>query len=150
MFRSKSFNIPRPATLGSLTHAKSVSDIGTAVIDARIFITIKEVSASEAVNVTNRLMTTTMNSEWKCDEFVHSLDNEQEKWNMRYFSAYKAFTLMHKNAKISEINALFFAAYFKGIPVGILQFYSGDNGTYEYLISSVWLHIVVLEIVVFY
>ncbi|WP_338803736.1 hypothetical protein WDV76_17300 [Xenorhabdus griffiniae] len=137
MFRSKSFNIPRPATLGSLTHAKSVSDIGSAVVDARIFITIKEVTPHEALNVTNIIMTTTMNTEWKCSSSEYLLgNNEQEKWNMRYYSAYSIFELVHnkierfiRRKKLSKMDLLFFAAYFKGVPVGILAFIPVDNVT---------------------
>ncbi|MBD1226346.1 GNAT family N-acetyltransferase [Xenorhabdus griffiniae] len=139
MFRSKSFNILRPATLDSLTHAKSVSDISSAVIDVSIFITIREVSPHEALNVTNIIMTTTMNTEWKCSssEYLPG-DNEQEKWNMRYDSAYSMFELVHNNIerfirrkKLSRMDSLFFAAYFKGVPVGILAFTPANDITSE-------------------
>ncbi|PHM61489.1 hypothetical protein [Xenorhabdus ishibashii] len=144
MFRSKSFNIPRPATLGSLTHAKSVSDISSAVIDARIFITIREVSPHEVLNLTNAIMKTTMNTEWKCSssEYV-SGDYEQENWNIRYESARSIFELVHNkiklcSEKLSRIGSLYFAAYFQGVPVGILEFIPADNiisnlPTVEYL-----------------
>ncbi|BET95647.1 hypothetical protein [Xenorhabdus taiwanensis] len=144
MFRSKSFNIPRPATLGSLTHAKSVSDISSAVIDARIFITIREVSPHEVLNLTNTIMKTTMNTEWKCSssEYV-SGDHEQENWNKRYQSACSIFGFVHNkierySKKSSRIVSLYFAAYFKGVPVGILEFTPADNiipelPTVEYL-----------------
>ncbi|MBE8596614.1 GNAT family N-acetyltransferase [Xenorhabdus sp. BG5] len=144
MFRSKSFNVHRPATLGSLTHAKSVSDISSAAIDARIFMTIREVSASEALNITNRIMTTTMSTEWKCGSSEYLLgDSEQEKWNSRYDAAYTIFELVHnkversiRRKKISEINLLYFAAYFKGVPVGILEF-SPENNIDSYNLPTV-------------
>ncbi|PHM70663.1 hypothetical protein [Xenorhabdus kozodoii] len=134
MFRSKSFNINRPITLGSLTHAKSVSDMARSVSDARAFITVKEVSVSEASNITNRITTTTMTSEWG-DVFYQNLpDNEQEKWSARYYSTYGMFEVVYNEARLLlkktiqlKIN-VFFAAYFKNVPIGILLFSSKVTG----------------------
>ncbi|WP_340615390.1 GNAT family N-acetyltransferase [Xenorhabdus entomophaga] len=137
MFRSKSFNINRPTILGSLIHAKSVLGISS-VMDARMSIKINEVSASEALNVTNIIMTETMDCEWKCDDSEHWLDNQQEKWNKRYDSAFSIFELAHnkisrfiKEKKASKINSLFFAAYFKGVPIGILSLSFASEATFD-------------------
>ncbi|MDC9593038.1 hypothetical protein [Xenorhabdus sp. IM139775] len=126
MLRSKSFNINSPSFSGSLTHAKSVSDINKAIFDARIFITIKKVSAEEALPLTDIIV---INSRgWRYENPLEAPDDEQTKWNKRYDDAHNMLCCMDSYIKyMDKKNLLFFVAYFRGVPVGALQFTYKDE-----------------------
>ncbi|MDC9589892.1 GNAT family N-acetyltransferase [Xenorhabdus sp. XENO-10] len=129
-FRSGSLNVSQPAEFGRLTRTKSTSHQKLTSVDARIFIAIKEVSAQEALNIANKITNTTMiKNEWEYYNPSGSINDEQEKWNARYKSTHYILDQISSSAKdyINKIakpekKVIFFAAYFKGIPIGVLQF----------------------------
>ncbi|PHM55492.1 N-acetyltransferase [Xenorhabdus hominickii] len=140
MFRSKSFNINQPVALNSLPHYNSVPNMKFISVNVRSSIIIKEVDKNEALNTTNMLINETMNKEWRYENSVGFLndDDEEKKWNDRYNSANYIFKQISISAK-SDIDkknrpkdSIFFAAYFKGVPIGVLQF-SPQNKDYPEL-----------------
>ncbi|CDG16452.1 hypothetical protein [Xenorhabdus doucetiae] len=127
MFRSKSFNnINQPSVSSSLPHAKSASDIDKTLLEARTVITIKKVSAEEALHLTDIIV---INSRgWRYDNSLGSPDDEQTKWNERYDGAHNILCCMDSYIRyIDKKNLLFFVAYFRGVPVGALQFTYKDE-----------------------
>ncbi|OTA21454.1 N-acetyltransferase [Xenorhabdus beddingii] len=134
MFRTKSFNIHRPVETVPLTRAKSAPNIALAVANARVSMTVREIDAKEACSATNRMMNNTMDSGWKYENPSHFLDDKQQKWNSRYDEALSVFDLVSWNAQRelseSKKKLFFFAAYYQGVPVGILQL-TTENGFAE-------------------
>ncbi|PHM77337.1 GNAT family N-acetyltransferase [Xenorhabdus cabanillasii] len=134
MFRSKSFNINnRSVGFGSLTRSKSCSDMYTTLVNMKTFITIKEVSPEEALYATEKMLTETMADDWFYFDFL-KLDEEQERWKMRYNQAYNILNCISTNAKLQSMRdktggskKFFFVAYFRSIPVGALQLLVKDN-----------------------
>ncbi|PHM37405.1 N-acetyltransferase [Xenorhabdus mauleonii] len=123
MFRSNSFNINHPSLSGSLSRSKSVPDMGLASFDIRMFIRSKEVSAAEARNAADLILTKTMkDSEWPCDMKAELLDDEQKRWNDRYHNAYGIFRTIDINFTYFDDfgkEAKFFVIYYKNVPIGI-------------------------------
>ncbi|MBD2784106.1 hypothetical protein ID858_04525 [Xenorhabdus sp. DI] len=126
MFRSKSFNINNPSPFGNLPRVKSSPNILETDFDARMLITIKKVSAGEALHLTDIMV---INSrEWRYDNPLVPPDDEQTKWNKRYDDAHNILCCIDSYIKyIDKKNLLFFVAYFRGVPVGALQFTYKDE-----------------------
>ncbi|PHM70662.1 GNAT family N-acetyltransferase [Xenorhabdus kozodoii] len=139
MFRSKSFNMNCPSVFEPLSRSKSTSDIGTPSFDARLWIKIKESTEQEMFHVVNKIMTETMKyDEWQYVNKNKIYDKEQEKWNNRHAGSHGVFRTIDMNIeygvndqKSEELKkeSLFFVAYFKGIPIGVLQLTPSDDGS---------------------
>ncbi|PHM77338.1 GNAT family N-acetyltransferase [Xenorhabdus cabanillasii] len=115
-----------------ISRSKSFSEIWPGSIDIRCSIVIKEAGLSEVFNATQK-MKDTMNNEWLCSNYSGQLDEEQITWNSRYNQALKIFKFFYTNIGIrlkleeTDKRVLFFVAYFRGIPIGVLQLLITDG-----------------------
>ncbi|MBC8949846.1 GNAT family N-acetyltransferase [Xenorhabdus sp. TS4] len=113
--------------------SKSFSEIWPRSIDIRCSIVIKEASLSEVFHATEKIKKETMNNEWLCPNSSGQLDEKQIKWNSRYNQALGIFKFFYIDIgirlKLEEIDkrVLFFVAYFRGVPVGVLQLLITDG-----------------------
>ncbi|MBC8944985.1 hypothetical protein [Xenorhabdus indica] len=109
-----------------ISRSRSFSEIWPKSIDIRCSIVIKEASLPEAFSAMEKIKKETMNNEWLCFN-SSKLDEEQIKWNSRYSQALKIFDFLYDNIgkrlklKGTDERMLFSVAYFRGIPIGILQ-----------------------------
>ncbi|MDC9596057.1 GNAT family N-acetyltransferase [Xenorhabdus anantnagensis] len=136
-FRSKSFNINCPSVFEPLYRSKSTSDIGSPSFDIRLWIKIKKSTEEEMYNVVNSIMIKTMKyDEWQYHNKDNVYDNEQKKWNERHAESHGIFRTMDLNIELgvndekrreSKQELLFFVAYFKGVPIGVLQLTPSDD-----------------------
>ncbi|WP_340610435.1 GNAT family N-acetyltransferase [Xenorhabdus bharatensis] len=143
MFRSKSFNIPRAVDCSSLTRSKSISDMYTASVDMKIFITIKEVSPKEASRATDVMMDETMTPDDWYYFYSPKPDEDKIKWEKRYSDSIEVINYIARNAVLQSMppvlgranypgaNKFFFVAYFKGVPVGALQLSEYDKDEHD-------------------
>ncbi|WP_340610436.1 GNAT family N-acetyltransferase [Xenorhabdus bharatensis] len=138
MFRSKSFSTPKTMESESLTRKKSYAEPWPKSIDIRCSIVIKKVSLSDASKAMQEIKDKTMNDEWLSSNFSGQLDEEQTKWNFRYKQAWGIFNFLYSDIDdyiklvddkklvddeklVDDKKGLFFVAYFRGVPIGILQ-----------------------------
>ncbi|WP_169926594.1 GNAT family N-acetyltransferase [Xenorhabdus stockiae] len=144
MFRSKSFNVPHPMGLGSLTRTKSFSELWLTSIDIRWFITVREVKASDALHATRMIKNKTMLPDWKVDDSSGPISSEQQSWNARYGESLDIFVGIEENIagyiadskNISKLGMVFFVAYFKGVPVGVMQLSMKHKLPHIYLLAT--------------
>ncbi|OKP01133.1 hypothetical protein [Xenorhabdus eapokensis] len=132
IFRTKSFNINQPVRSGFLNRTQSFSGRMPESIDVRASIVTKEISSEEAENALMKITQETMSSDWQCS---NPLDNEQNKWNTRYNQASGIFYCILARIRspvVKKTGILFFASYFKGVPIGILQFSPKNKALTEY------------------
>ncbi|CBJ80915.1 hypothetical protein; putative exported protein [Xenorhabdus bovienii str. Jollieti] len=130
MFRSKSF-INRSLSFNSLPLSQSTSNIEKTVYSVNTLITVKKVSAEEAVKAIDIILTKNMMEEWSFCDFHDQLDVQhdvnQKKWRERYMNSHHIFHNIKDHAEDymkkakSNDDRLFFIVYFGSVPIGGLQ-----------------------------
>ncbi|WP_167371861.1 hypothetical protein [Xenorhabdus beddingii] len=101
------------------------------MFDARKWVIIKEVGSEKALIESQKIINNIQGNGWGYNIYG-PLENEQYKWNNRYNDTLE---IVKNILRINTIKAyvkykIFFVAYFKAVPIGILQFTPASHTSY--------------------